>query len=47
MSARPAKDNTQMRKVIIAGMAVAMLAIIPAAASADVQRCEAPITSTD
>jgi len=35
-----------MRKFIIAGMAVAMLAIIPAAASADVQRCEAPITST-
>ena len=35
-----------MRKLIIAGMAVAMLAIIPAAASADVQRCEAAVTST-
>ena len=33
-----------MRKFIIAGMAVAMLAIIPAAASADVPRCEAPVT---
>jgi hypothetical protein len=35
-----------MRKLIIAGMAVAMLAVIPSAASADVQRCEAQITST-
>src|SRR4051794_16385809 len=34
-----------MRKLIIAGMAVAMLAIIPAAASADVQRCAAPVTA--
>jgi hypothetical protein len=33
-----------MRKLIIAGMAVAMLAIIPAAASADVPRCAAPVT---
>jgi hypothetical protein len=32
-----------MKKFIIAGMAVAMLAIIPAAASADVQRCEASV----
>ena len=37
-----------MRKFIIAGMAVAMLAIIPAAASADVPRCEAsvPVNTT-
>jgi hypothetical protein len=34
-----------MRRFIIAGMAVAMLAIIPAAASADVARCEASITT--
>src|SRR4051812_28429415 len=33
-----------MRKLIIAGMAVAMLAVIPAAASADVPRCAAPVT---
>src|SRR3954451_5896908 len=48
MSARPTKDNTQMRKLIIAGMAVAMLAVIPAAASADVVRCEAavPVNTT-
>jgi hypothetical protein len=32
-----------MRKLIIAGMAVAMLAAIPSAASADVQRCEASV----
>ena len=32
-----------MRKLIIAGMAVAMLAAIPASASADVQRCEASV----
>jgi hypothetical protein len=32
-----------MRKLIIAGMAVAMLGIIPAAASADVPRCEASV----
>jgi len=32
-----------MRKLIIAGMAVAMLAVIPASASADVQRCEASV----
>src|SRR4051794_19710948 len=32
-----------MRKLIIAGMAVAMLAIIPAAASADVARCDATV----
>ena len=32
-----------MRKVIIGIMAVAMLAIIPAAASADVARCEASV----
>jgi hypothetical protein len=37
-----------MRKLITAGMAVAMLAIIPAAASADVPRCEAsvPVSTT-
>ena len=36
-----------MRKLLIAGMAVAMLAI-PAAASADVPRCEAsvPVSTT-
>ena len=34
-----------MRKFIIAGMAVAMLAVIPSAASADVPRCEASITT--
>ena len=37
-----------MRKFIIAGMALAVLAIIPSAASADVQRCEASVpVSTD
>jgi hypothetical protein len=37
-----------MRKLLIAGMAVAMLAIIPSAASADVPRCEAsvPVSTT-
>ena len=37
-----------MRKLIIAGMAVAMLAIIPSVASADVPRCEAsvPVNTT-
>jgi hypothetical protein len=36
-----------MRKFIIAGMAVAMVAIIPSVASADVPRCEASVpTST-
>jgi len=34
-----------MRKLIIAGMAVAMLAIIPAAASADVARCDATVAA--
>src|SRR4051812_7464267 len=34
-----------MRKVITGIMAVAMLAIIPAAASADVPRCEAPVSA--
>jgi hypothetical protein len=37
------KENN--RKLIITGMALAMLAI-PAVASADVPRCEAPVTST-
>jgi|tagenome__1003787_1003787.scaffolds.fasta_scaffold20080068_1 hypothetical protein len=37
-----------MKKFIIAGMAVAMLAVIPTAASADVPRCEAsvPVSTT-
>jgi hypothetical protein len=35
-----------MRKFIIGTMALAMLAILPSAASADVARCEAPVTST-
>jgi len=34
-----------MKKLILAGMAVAMLAV-PAVASADVPRCAAPVTST-
>src|SRR6188472_1101831 len=37
---------THMRKFIIAGMAVAMLAIIPATASAAVERCQVTTTVT-